>query len=368
MTLAHTRCWTAKSRPTPVRRRRAIGLFRPAVASVAAVLAACGGDGATSSGEPKGPTSPPVSYTPGTSYFGRASYIEYIAGNLPVILSAPHGGTLRPAEIPDRTAGTTVRDMNTEELARAISAAFFVATGKYPHVVINRLHRAKLDANREIQEAAQGDAEAQQAWQEFHDFLSEARGAVLAQHGKGFYIDLHGHGHEIQRLELGYLLEASDLVLSDAALDASASYERESSVRTLSEASSLGFAALLRGPSSLGALYEREGYPSVPSPGTPNPGTEPYFTGGYNTDVHGCNDGGTICGIQIEANLTGVRDNADNRARFAAATVKVLQSYLSTHVGLTLSAGTTVCRDASGERQCQGAVASRASRTLTASP
>ena len=48
-------------------------------------------------------TGPPV-YKAGQSYFGRNGYVEYIAGNTPVILSAPHGGALTPTTIPDRTA------------------------------------------------------------------------------------------------------------------------------------------------------------------------------------------------------------------------------------------------------------------------
>nr|MBP9196721.1 hypothetical protein [Saprospiraceae bacterium] len=36
---------------------------------------------------------------PGQSYFGFNQYIEYIAGNLPVILSAPHGGDKVPSDI-----------------------------------------------------------------------------------------------------------------------------------------------------------------------------------------------------------------------------------------------------------------------------
>ncbi|NNM05492.1 MAG: hypothetical protein HKO65_10345, partial [Gemmatimonadetes bacterium] len=47
---------------------------------------------------------------PGESYLGRNGYTEYLPGEVPLILSAPHGGDLRPAETPDRTYGTTVQD------------------------------------------------------------------------------------------------------------------------------------------------------------------------------------------------------------------------------------------------------------------
>ena len=45
---------------------------------------------------------------------------------------------------------------------------------------------------------------------------------------------------------------------------------------------------------------------------------------------------GMVCGVQIEANLAGVRDNATNRDRFADVTATVLQQYLLTHWNLRL--------------------------------
>src|SRR5688572_14993832 len=76
-------------------------------------------------------------FVPGTSYFGDNNYVEYIAGNMPVIFSAPHGGTLTPASIPVRNEArcgpdvTTVSDANTQDLVRRIQQAFFSRTGKY---------------------------------------------------------------------------------------------------------------------------------------------------------------------------------------------------------------------------------------------
>ena len=198
------------------------------------------------------------------------------------------------------------------------------------------LHRVKLDANRDITEGAQGDAEATIAWQDFQRFVRDAKNEVTASHEGGFYVDLHGHGHDIQRLELGYLLDAEALRLPDVTLDAEATHEIESSIRTLSVRSPLSFAELLRGSASLGALFEREGFPSVPSDSTPDPGADPYFRGGYNSSLHGCRTGGTICGVQIEANRIGVRDTPENRRRFAEALVGVLDEYLRAHFGIDL--------------------------------
>jgi hypothetical protein len=47
------------------------------------------------------------SFVPGQTYHGRSNYIEHIAGKLPIILSAPHGGGLTPGKIPNRTNCTT---------------------------------------------------------------------------------------------------------------------------------------------------------------------------------------------------------------------------------------------------------------------
>ena len=345
---------TFRTRLRPTR----LAVFR---LSTTLLIIACGGGSPT--GTPTSVTppvtttpidttrTPPPSYFPGVSYFGRNSYIEYIAGNTPVILSAPHGGALAPSSIPDRVAAacgvtpTTVTDGNTVELVRAMQQRYFVKHGRYPHVIISHLSRRKLDPNRLLPEAACGNADAAAALNEWHAFIDIAKRAVLASSGKGWYMDMHGHGHAIPRLELGYLLADADLDRSDAALDGSLSYENTSSFRTLSQFAPVSFSVLLRGPASLGTLYANNGFPSVPSASDPRPNGSDYFNGGDNTVRHGCGagaaalggvTGGNICGVQIEANFTGVRDNAANRDRFGDVTAVVLEEYLRTFWGLRL--------------------------------
>lgn len=317
------------------------------------LLAGCGGPPASATASPAEVR--PGAYTPGQSYFGRDGYVEYIAGNAPVILSAPHGGELTPPEIPQRSAAicggtaTVGRDRNTRELALAIQRRYFARFGRYPHVVVNHLHRSKLDANRPLLEAACGNARAQAAWNEFHDFLNTARAAVGRTSGRGWYMDIHGHGHAVQRLELGYLLRDAQLDLSDAALDATGAYEDTSSIRTMSaHAKGLAFSAVLRGSGSLGTLYASNGFPAVPSSTHPTSAEgEAYFSGGYNTRRHTCGaeagplggaTGGAVCGVQIEANYTGVRDTQANMDRFGDVTADVLDRYLTMHWGLDLDA------------------------------
>jgi hypothetical protein len=267
--------------------------------------------------------------TPGVACFGRNNYIEYIPGDLPVVISVPHGGALVPATIPDRTVGTTVTDSNTVDLGRAISAAFMARSGRAPHVVLVHLRRTKLDANRDVAEGAAGNADAIQAWTEYHAFIEQATGAVRQRTTTGLYIDLHGHGHAPQRLELGYLLSASTLDGTAAQLDAP-SVAAASSLRLLATTSPLPFSALLRGPTSLGGLLEPT-VASVPSPSIPSPGTDEYFNGGYSTSRHSS----SLPGLQIESHFNGVRDSAASRSAFADTLVRAVTTFAQTHMKLT---------------------------------
>ena len=317
-------------------------------AATVILLAAC----------PNTPTPPiirPGPYTPGQSYFGKNNYTEYIAGDGPVILSAAHGGSLTPEQIPDRTdaacgaAVTITADLNTRELVIAMQQAIHARSGKFPHVVINNLHRKKLDANRPLGEAACGNSEAQVAWLEFYAFMDAAKQAVVTASGKGWYMDMHGHGHAIERLELGYLLSAVELRRSDTTLDAAPNFEEASSINTVSkDETDETFSALLRGPNSLGSLYAANNFPSVPSSIDPFPQSgQQYFNGGFSTERNTCSvaagplggqPGGPICGLQIEVNLTGVRDTPANRARFAEVTATILEPYLASHWAIQLRA------------------------------
>ena len=155
---------------------------------------------------------------------------------------------------------------------------------------------------------------------------------VVHDFGSGLYLDLHAHGHEVARLELGYLLNASALNLSDAELDAGG-YTDTSSIRALATMSPLPFSHVLRGDQSLGAFLGAQGIPSIPSPADPRPGADKYFSGGYNTNRHGSRHGGTVSGIQIELHYRGIRDTDDNRRAFGTGLAAAVEGYMVAHWG-----------------------------------
>lgn len=299
---------------------------------------------------PTGPTTPPAPIVPpsptgpvgvlavGLTYTDKAAYVEYVVGDAPLVLVAPHGGSLTPSTLPDRTCSTCViiADANTQELTRAVADTFFARTGKRPHLVINRLHRRKFDANRDVTEATGGNRGLDTTWLWMHAAIDSARLRVVRSGGRGLLIDMHGHGHDVPRLELGYLLTAATLRQDDATLVASGSMARTSVAQLAlnSRSTSDRGVALLRGPNSLGALLVARGVPSVPSPADPAPlvGQE-YFNGGYNTERHGSLDGSALDAIQIEHHFTGVRDNVTTRGVYARTLVDVLLVYLVRHYG-----------------------------------
>lgn len=305
---------------------------RAVTALVLVVVMGCSGapTSPTPSTTPTTTTPPTCAGTVGVSCFGTLNYVEYIPGDVPVVISVPHGGALTPATIPNRTVGTSVTDTNTIELGQAITQAFVIRTGRRPHLVIVHLRRTKLDANRDVVEAAQGNSDAIRAWTEYHAFVELAMAAVRQRSGTGLYVDLHGHGHAKARLELGYLLSSITLNGTDDALNA-ANAASASSLRLIAQQSPVSSAALIRGPLSLGGLLDGQ-VPAVPSPSDPSPGSDPYFTGGYSTSRHTT----TLPGLQVESHFTGVRDTATSRAAFGDALVTALDTFLRVHLGLQL--------------------------------
>lgn len=274
----------------------------------------------------------------GPAHFGTSKYIEYAPGDLPIVLTSPHGGSLLPAKIPDRTKGVTDRDMNTQELARALVDALHAATGQRPHLVLSHLHRRKLDPNRDLAEAANGNPDAERAWREFHAFIRQATAAAVARHGFAFLVDLHGHSHPQARLELGYALNNAQLNQPDSAFNAS-DLATISTVADLHRRLRTTSSDLIRGPRSLGALFAERGIRSIPSPAEPSPGRDPFFSGGYIVHTHArAPDTPNVDGVQFECYKAGLRDTPENRARFARIAAEVLTIFLRERYGFTAAA------------------------------
>ncbi|MBB5034183.1 hypothetical protein [Prosthecobacter vanneervenii] len=265
------------------------------------------------------------------------TYIEVRHGTLPIVLTVPHGGSLKPANVLARRYGVTGTDSNTIPLAEMIIEELESRYGARPHAIISRLSRTRLDPNRDLEEAAQGDPTAVAAWHRFHDSAQKACDTVMKKSGLGLLLDIHGHRHLEQRVELGYLVKADILKHSDAELNADTALIASTCIRDLDKRSPQTFAELLRGPQSLGGLLEFRGFRSLPSPTRPSPGfMAGYFSGVYDVAAHGSRSGGTVSAIQLECPWNNVRDTPENQRRFAVALADSLGIYFEVHFGRKL--------------------------------
>jgi hypothetical protein len=172
-------------------------------------------------------------------------------------------------------------------------------------------------------------------WHWLHASIDTAKAAAIRQAGRGLVIDLHGHAHKIDRVEVGYVLAASTFRQSDDAIIAEAPGLGSSiSSIAVNSRTSDSFAAMHNGPNSLGGMLAAAGLPAVPSPAdrAPKPADE-YFTGAYNTYRHGSAKGGPIDAIQLEMPLDVIGDKPENLQRVAGIVAAALAAYLERHYG-----------------------------------
>ena len=156
---------------------------------------------------------------------------SWSVGDTNLVLSVPHGGSLgadtSPAgnilcetghliETRKCTAQfpslTYTRDAGTEVIARELQELLGSEGGR-PHVVECHVHRSKVECNRHISEVAVQTLgqEAHQVYDIFHAWIEQALhlGLSQAQDNCALLIDLHGHGHPHEYIELGYRLSAA---------------------------------------------------------------------------------------------------------------------------------------------------------------
>lgn len=248
--------------------------------------------------------------------YGYNNYSEFNQGHLPIIISIPHGGHLFPENIPDREQNfpsvVKSNDINTQEIGRKISDLIGEKfKGRKPYMIINHLGRSKLDVDRPLKEGAEGIpgsvrlSETQIAWSDYHTFINNAVEEVEERFGRGLLIDIHGHGHSENYIELGYVLSSTALTLPADMINSDPSIPAGSSIRSLynRKQSTLSFAELLRGKStSLGGRLQSYGYDTVPSHIHKHPSiNERYFHGGYSVQKYGSRHGEQVIdAIQVE--------------------------------------------------------------------
>jgi len=216
-----------------------------------------------------------------------AEFVVLLEGTLPLVLSAPHGGSEKPASAPDRTTGVTTLDVGTRELALSVADELEQLLHARPFVVATTIHRSKVDLNRAADDATDADGLGAEVWREYHAALERAtKAARKLRDGRALVIDVHGHAHEEPLVELGFALDAKQLALDDDAL-ARERWFGEERVDV----------PWVRGEQSLGARLAEAGLAALPCPARPHPDGKPYFNGGYIVRRH---RDATLRAVQLE--------------------------------------------------------------------
>lgn len=115
-------------------------------------------------------------------------------GNLPLIITAPHGGLLKPESIPNRIGdgSSVLGDMYTKDIALGIEQFIIEHYGDaFPHVVANDISRRKADPNRSMEEGTETEA-GEQVWKAYHGRVKESVESILKTNLCGLLVDIHG--------------------------------------------------------------------------------------------------------------------------------------------------------------------------------
>jgi hypothetical protein len=136
----------------------------------------------------------------------NGNWLSYRVGDIPIVISAPHGGNIQPLNMPNRKYGVTVRDTYTRRLTELLADSFY--TGR-PYVLMADIHRKKVDLNRDISEGAQGVLRAQTMWRTWNSLLQIFIEDAKSRFGKVLYIEIHSQ-NDNDLIQLGYHLGAKD--------------------------------------------------------------------------------------------------------------------------------------------------------------
>ncbi len=245
-----------------------------------------------------------------------AQLVETQQGDLPIILSAPHGGKRAVPEVDARKGdnlpvgqGKFVvdRDGGTQELALQIAQEIERRFGKKPYFVIANAHRKYIDFNRPPENAFE-DADAKPVYEAYHDALRVACKDVQKRYHRGLIIDIHGQSF------------AKDTVFRGT--------QDGKTVKLLRER--FGEAAHA-GDDSLLASLKAGGWKVHPDPfqGQEQAG----YNGGFIVQSYGSHQGFGIDAIQLE--FGNSYRAADKRAQTAATLTTAIATYADRYLSVS---------------------------------
>ena len=124
-------------------------------------------------------------------------YFEIKQGTVPIVLSCPHGGYLKPSFVHDKKKGFKIPDRGTFLIAKGILNALRRRDIEI-YSILSKIHRSKIDFNRpgRFQEAFNHQNDSFKIGRKFHSFyhteLMKLVDHCIYKHDRCFFIDFHG--------------------------------------------------------------------------------------------------------------------------------------------------------------------------------
>lgn len=237
-------------------------------------------------------------------------------GDLPVVISAPHGGNLEIPGVPPRkgeglevgaSGFRVVRDGGTEELALEVAKQLAERMKGRPSFVISRVHRRYVDFNRPPEIAVE-HAQARVVYDQYHTAVADAVRTIRENHVFGLLIDIHGQGSSAETVYRG---TTNGLAVSGLRKQFGEEFHA--------------------GENSLLALLKKRNWKVHPDPF--NGKEQSGFTGGYIVRTYGSHRSDGIDAIQLE--LGGNYRKTAVRERIA----REMADAIAEHVELVTKAG-----------------------------
>jgi N-formylglutamate amidohydrolase len=231
----------------------------------------------------------------------RENYVIFQRGDLPIIITAPHGGKIKIPEIPDRQNGTTVWDGYSLELAQLVSDELFKLIGARPYIVLAEFSRKNIDANRPPSKAYE-NLNAKKYYDFYHGIINEFIHEIKIKFPRAILLDFHAQGKNDQIVYRG----------------------TQDCTTVASLLKKFGQKAL-SGPKSILGNLENRGYKIFPNQNQQQKAEDSAYNGGYTVGHYGSHRAQGIDAIQLEfgwdyrnpaTNLPVAHDIAQSIAQF----------------------------------------------------
>jgi N-formylglutamate amidohydrolase len=237
--------------------------------------------------------------------------VHHHPGDLPILITAPHGGTNVLKDVLTRTNGTILRDDGTYELALLVNEELTKLTkGKKPYLVAAQFHRKYLDVNRPATNAFESFG-AKPYYETYHNQVSNYVATIRQRFGgEGLMIDLHGQARDAASIFRG----------------------TGNGVTVLRLIQKQGEPAFTGTNSILGQLAQM-GYNVIPNNTPPGkPPEDRSYNGGFTVRTYGSHKDSGIDALQLEL---GSQLRRADRKKFAADLAKAIYVFQGQYLPAT---------------------------------